>query len=269
MKHILGRKQTSPNSKWKEAMAHIEELVPRNALDKAVATAVNEIKSIAASGTTAYAWSGGKDSLALGAICEKAGVTDSMFAYTDLEYPAFLDWCIKHKPKGCETIHIPLDLDWLAKHEEMLFPKGKELNKWYKIVQRAAFTKYFRKHNLDVLIVGHRKADGNIVGPNGTIRKGSGEVRYAPLAEWSHEMILAYIHYYNIDMPPIYDWDNGFRCGTHPWPSRMHTGSIENGWNEVYKIDPTIVIKAAGKIESARRFLEQKGGETSGADCNC
>lgn len=256
MKRILGRKQNSSDARWIEAMNRIEELVSREELEKAVATAVEKIKTVTQGKNVAYAWSGGKDSIVLSNICEKAGVKKAMFAYTDLEYPAFLKWCLEHKPKCCDDIHIPYDLDWLAEHENMLFPKGKELNKWYQIVQRAAFTKYFFDNKLDMIIVGHRKADGNIVGPDGTIRKGSGEIRYSPLADWSHEMILAYIHYNDIELPPIYKWHNGFRCGTHPWPSRMHIENVEDGWREIYDIDPSIVEMAAEKIQSARHFLE-------------
>ena len=258
MKRILGRKQSSSDARWIEAMNRIEELVSREELDIAVATAVESIKKVSQGKNVAYAWSGGKDSIVLSAICEAAGIKACMFAHTDLEYPAFLEWCLKNKPEKCEVVHIPYGLDWLAEHENMLFPKGKELQKWYQIVQRAAFTKYFFEHKLDMIIVGHRKADGNIVGPDGTIRKGSGEIRFSPLADWSHEMILAYIHYNNVELPPIYKWHNGFRCGTHPWPSRMHTESIENGWREIYEIDPSIVKGASDKIESARLFLESE-----------
>lgn len=261
MKRILGRKQTSPNSKWIEAMNRIEDLVPRNEFDNAVATAVERIKKATQGKNVAYSWSGGKDSIVLSSICRCAGIKECMFAHTDLEYPAFLEWCLNNKPDNCEVIHIPYGLDWLSAHENMLFPKGRELNKWYQIVQRAAFTKYFFEHNLDMIIVGHRKADGNIVGPDGILRKGSGEVRYSPLADWPHEMILAYIHYNNIELPPIYEWENGFKCGTHPWPSRMYTESIENGWHEVYAIDRSIVENAAEKISSARLFLESEANE--------
>ena len=159
MKRILGRKQTSPNSKWIEAMNKIEELVSRDELDKAVATAVERIKEVTQGKNVAYAWSGGKDSIVLSKICESAGIKNCMFAHTDLEYPSFLAWCLKNKPDNCEVIHIEYGLDWLASHENMLFPKGKELNKWYQIVQRAAFTKYFFDHKLDMIIVGHRKAE--------------------------------------------------------------------------------------------------------------
>lgn len=65
-----------------------------------------------------------------------------------------------------------------------------------------------------------------------------------------------YIHYHQLTLPPIYGWKNGYLCGTHPWPARQWTGSIENGWREVYDIDPSIVLAAAEKIDSARAFLK-------------
>ena len=80
--------------------------------------------------------------------------------------------------------------------------------------------------------------------------------RFSPLAAWKHEHILAYIHYHQLLLPPIYGWKNGYLCGTHPWPARQWTGSIENGWREVYDIDPGIVLVAAEKIDSARAFLK-------------
>ena len=55
---------------------------------------------------------------------------------------------------------------------------------------------------------------------------------------------------------PFTGWPNGYLCGTHPWPARQWTGSTENGWREVYDIDPSIVTAAAEKIVSARAFLE-------------
>ena len=43
--------------------------------------------------------------------------------------------------------------------------------------------------------------------------------------------------------------------GTGPWAAREYTGSIENGWQEVYEIEPKIVERAAYYIESAADFL--------------
>ena len=114
------------------------------------------------------------------------------------------------------------------------------------------------KNKLDIIITGHRKADGNYVGKGTNIfTNGAGVTRYSPLSDWPHELLLAYIHYNNIPMPPIYDWKDGYRCGTHPWPSRMGMKSIDEGWADVYSIDPSIVEAAAAKIESAAHFLKE------------
>ena len=76
------------------------------------------------------------------------------------------------------------------------------------------------------------------------------------MSDWTHEQVLAYIHYYNLAMPPIYDWKNGYLCGTHPWPARQWTGSTENAWSEIYEIDSSIVNEAAEYFESAKAFLK-------------
>lgn len=261
MIRILGRKQTSNNAKWLEAIERIEELVSREELDEAVAIINKTIKKVTKGKNIAFCWSGGKDSIVLADICSNLGITNCMFAHTDLEYPAFLKWCMDNKPANCEVINTGQDLKWLADRPHMLFPKGANLNKWYQGVQRAAFTKYFFDKKLDMILVGHRKADGNFVGTNNIITKSTGEVRYSPLADWPHEMILAYIHYHNLPLPPIYEWKDGFKCGTHPWPSRMYMSSLEQGYEEVYEIDSSILVAAADVIESARCFLEKKGSD--------
>ena len=255
MQKILGRKKSNTNDKWQYAVDHIEELVTYAELMGEVKKAVNEIREVTANKRVAFAWSGGKDSIVLADICKKAGVKKCVFGHTEVEYPAFLEWCFDHLPDNCDIINTAQNIDWLAQHPEMVFPDAKHQQKWYVIVQRTAFTEYFFKNKLDILIVGHRLADGNVVGENGFMRKQSGEVRWSPLYKWSHELILAYIHYFKLDIPPIYGWKDGYKCGTHPWPSRMGMESVEQGWREVYEIDPQIVAEAAQKIPSAREFL--------------
>lgn len=108
-----------------------------------------------------------------------------------------------------------------------------------------------------MLLLGRRRADGNYVGKGDNVyTNGQGITRYSPLSDWTHEQVLAYIHYYNLEMPPIYNWKNGYVCGTHPWPARQWTGSIENAWAEIYVIDSSIVIEAAECIQSAKEFLD-------------
>lgn len=258
MERVLGKKQSIQNEEWLKAEKRIEELVSREVLDEKVRSTVEEIRQMTDGKKAAYAWSAGKDSLVLGEICRDSGVTDCMMAICNLEYPAFLKWVDRYKPKELEIINTGQDLEWLSKHLNMLFSQDSATAaKWFSIVQHRAQAKYYKAHELDLLLLGRRRADGNYCGRGSNIyTDGKGVARYSPLAAWSHEEILAYIHYHKLAIPPIYGWKNGFLCGTHPWPARQWTGSIENGWEEVYEIDQDIVKKAAEFIESAAEFLK-------------
>ena len=257
----LGRKQNIKNDAWLEALENIETAVSRQELDALVDTTVEDIRAKISVQNAAYAWSGGKDSIVLGKLCEMAGATSSMIGMCNLEYPAFMQWVEENKPNGCEVINTGQDLEWLSKHPEMLFPQNSAAAAhWFSLVQNRAQKEYFKAHNLDILILGRRRADGNYVGRKSYIyTDGKGVTRYSPLADWPHEHILAFIHYYRLPLPPIYGWHNGYLCGTHPWPARQWTGSEENGWREVYNIDPSIVITAAKLLLGARAYMEVAG----------
>lgn len=257
----LGRKQSISNETWLKAMETIEDSISREELNRLADATIQDIKTRVKGKRAAYAWSGGKDSIVLGNLCEAAGVVDSMIGVCDLEYPDFVAWIEANKPTGCKVINTHQGMDWLADHQEMLFPQNSATaGRWFSLVQHRAQRIYSKSHALDLIILGRRKADGNYVGQGTNIyTDGKGVTRFSPLATWSHEHVLAYIHYHQLPLPPIYEWKNGYLCGTHPWPARQWTGSVENGWREVYDIDPSIVIEAAEKIESARAFLKGVG----------
>lgn len=256
----LGRKKNIDNSLWIEAFENIEKTVQPGEIDVLEKQTVQKIQETVAGKNVAYGWSGGKDSIVLGKLCENAGIHACMFAHTNLEYPEFLKWCLDNKPIGCEVINVGFDLKWLADHPKMLFPQNcKIAYRWFQIVQQSAIRQYFRRHHLDMMVVGHRTADGNYVGKGSNISKnGAGVVRYSPIVDWTHEQVLAYIHYRGLQLPPIYDWKDGYKCGTHPWPARQHTKSIEDGFRTVYKIDKSIIESAADYIHEARHFLEKE-----------
>lgn len=257
---MLKRKQKASNDEWLEAVANIESVVSKDEIIELTEKTVAEIKCKKAEKKCAYAWSAGKDSIVLGDICDKAGVTDSMIAVCNLEYPAFVKWIENNKPSGCTIINVGYDLEWLSKHQSLIFPQDSATAAhWFAIVQHKAQRQYFKENNLDMILLGRRKADGNYVGRGDNLyTDGKGVTRYSPLSDWSHEHLLAYIHYNKLSLPPIYEWKNGYLCGTHPWPARQWTGSVENGWQEIYDIDKSIVIEAAEYISSAKTFL---GGE--------
>lgn len=259
MKRILGKKQKIRNEDWLNAMKHIEALVSSEELEMRVEETIEDIRKITAGKKAAYAWSAGKDSLVLGEICRMGGITDCMMAVCDLEYPVFMQWVEENRPKGLELLNTGQDVEWLSKHLSMLFPQDSATaSKWFSIVQHRAQAKYYKENDLDVLLLGRRRADGNYCGKGANIYTDKkGVTRYSPLASWSHEEILACIHYHKLPLPPIYRWKNGYLCGTHPWAARQWTGSIENGWREVFEIDKDIVKQAAERIESAAKFLDK------------
>ena len=245
---MLGRKQSVRNNEdWKNALDHIEETVSKKELDSLVKKTVKDIKEKCKGKKAAYAWSAGKDSLVLGEICEKAGIDQSVLVRCNLEYPAFIAWIEQNKPSGLEIINTGQDMEWLKKHPDMLFPdKSNKAAQWFHIVQHRGQARYYKEHQLEILLLGRRKADGNYVGKDNIYTNSAGITRYSPLAEWRHEDILAYIHYYDVKLPPIYDWEKGYLCGTHPWPARQYMETEQQGWKEVYDIDKTIVEIAAG-----------------------
>lgn len=256
-----GRKQRMDNAVWINAMQHVGEQISKKDMDALEKKTIAEIKATVKGKKAAIAWSGGKDSIVLADICRRAGIKDSMIALSGLEYPAFETWVTENAPEGCAIVRTKQDLQWLAKHPHMIFPQdATTAAHWFSIVQHAAQRAYFRENNLDILLLGRRKADGNYVGRGTNIYSDAkGITRYSPLSEWGHIHILAYIHYHALPLPPIYEWKNGYLCGTHPWPARQHTGSVENGWREVYEIDPSIVQQAAEIIPDAAKCLEVIG----------
>lgn len=258
MGDVLGRKQRIKNSDWIEAIGKIEQMVSRKDLDQLVNKTVKEIKKKTKGKKAAYAWSGGKDSLVLGDICRMAGITSCVLVICNLEYKAFIDWAEKNKPQELSVINTGQDMKWLAAHTHMLFPQdSKYAAMWFQIVQHRGQARYYKEKGLDIMLLGRRRADGNYVGKGDNIyTNGQGMTRYSPLSDWSHEEILAFIHYYGVELPPIYDWKNGYLCGTHPWPARQWTGNTQAAWAEIYEIDKSIVIEAADSIQSAKEFLD-------------
>lgn len=254
---VLGRKQSSNNADWLNAVDDIEKLISEEEVGQYAAKAIDDIRKATVGRKAAYGWSGGKDSIVLGKLCEAAGVTDCFFGHCDLEFSTFLNWALSNLPEGCRVINTGIGLEWLSEHPDMLFADdAKRLNRWYGMVQRRAFSDYFAAEKPDMIIVGHRTLDGNVCGGNAYIRKQSGEVRYSPVAGWPHEAILGYIHYHGLKLPPVYDWEGGYVFGPTPWPIWGHPKSQADGWRMIYELEPAILPEAAKWFMSAQHFLE-------------
>lgn len=257
MVKVLGRKQSIKNEDWIKTFQGISQLVSREELDQLVLHTVEEIKKNTKGKKTAYAWSGGKDSLVLGKICNMAGITDCVLIVCNLEYSSFMEWAGRNRPENLSVVNTGQDMEWLAAHPGMLFPQdSRTAARWFNIVQHRGQALYYKKEHLGMLLLGRRLADGNYVGRGSNIYTDrQGVTRYSPLSGWAHEHVLAFIYYYGLELPPVYGWKNGYLCGTHPWPARQWTGTVENAWEEVYGIDSSIVHCAARYFKSAEMFL--------------
>ena len=160
MKTIIGRKQSSDNETFVRAWQHIEELVSKDEAAALVSKTVEHIKAVTAGKNVGYAWSGGKDSLALQYVCKLAGIKRCVLGIArHLEYPAFLEWVEKNKPDGLRIwSNDNLTFEWLSNHPDMLFPResGKAA-RWFSLIQHRAQAWFFKEYDLDMITKGLRR----------------------------------------------------------------------------------------------------------------
>lgn len=256
----IARKQRSSSSEWWDAWRRIEDLVPyaryRQLVERAVAKVRHEAAGLS---RCAYGWSGGKDSQALRIVCEAAGVGECVLVITDLEYPEFLRWATLDMPDGLEVVTTGQDLDWLCAHPDMLFPDSAHASRWFSIVQHRGQAIYERERAIEALFLGRRRADGNQVPPGARYRK-DGVLRVLPIADWTHEEVLAACYYGEQSLAPCYHWPRGWQVGTGAWPARQFAGSHDQAWDEVGVIDADVLAIAAGRFPGAAAALERMGG---------
>lgn len=210
-------------------------------------------------------WIAGKDSLVLDRVLQKSGIKYTPVMWQGVNpYPAMQKWIAAHHPENLLTETVDkFTLEYLNAYPDYLFCQNGTRTKWM-AEKWKRYKQDIKKHGFDLFIVGRRLKDGNICGnrENGYIVRKSFET-FSPLAEWTHEHVLAYIKYENIELPPFYDWDRGFLIGSvamGEWTERPAMDmTVSQVWEELYAIDKNIVINAALKLQSAKDFLKGKG----------
>lgn len=251
------QKQHASHESWVAALETVWTRLTAEHVERRLQEAAGRVRSLP--GRVAYAWSGGKESIVLEAVCNQARVEECILAICDLEFPEFLSWATDHMPPGLTVVNTGHDLHWLAAHPEMLFPSTAALAaRWFRTVQHAGQRGYFRKQSLDWLLLGRRRGDGNYVGKPGewSYRDRHGVVRASPLHDWTNDEVLGAIRLLDLPLAPCYRWPRGFHVGTGPWPARQWLPTVTAGWEEIHAIDPTVVAEAAAVIASARDFLD-------------
>jgi hypothetical protein len=126
-----------------------------------------------------------------------------------------------------------MTVEWLRANPKLLFPSRfgnvAQLHHRWNLFKWKSQRALMERHNLDFIILGRRNIDGNWCGKNGVsfsekmhkVRKKPGErsfTTYNVIYDWSHEMVLAAIHYYKLPLPPVYKTYDGYAKGAHPWP---------------------------------------------------
>ena len=229
--------------------------IPDTVIEQKITNTVATIQRHCIGKRAAYAWSGGKDAQVLRFLCEIAGVHDCVLGISDLEYPAFLRWVDDHKPERLHVINTGVNLEWLSKREYLLFPQNADdAGRWFQVIQHRAQRDFCRERGIETLLLGRRTADGNFTGKNSMYEK-AGVQMVSPISDWTHEDVFAVIDRHQIPLPPFYDWERGYRVGTHCWAARPGCDSQMHGWQEVNAIDPDIPKWAARLLPSAKEFL--------------
>jgi 3'-phosphoadenosine 5'-phosphosulfate sulfotransferase (PAPS reductase)/FAD synthetase len=235
---------------WQDAATY-----PAERLDRLVDDAVERIRRADRPG---LAWSGGKDSIALAWLYDRA-IGDNPWnrrgcavLTAELEYPAFEAWQLEHLPNGVDVVRTPQTWDWLARNPGWLFPRdSRGSSAWFAAVQHAGQDRWQRAHG-GTLVLGRRADDGNRVPKAGhDVKRGVGPRLY-PIRDWPREAALALIRREGLPLPPIYRWPRGWRTGTGPWAKRRAPADAARPgrsrhqflWDELDQIDGSIRARA-------------------------
>tara|TARA_Y100000593_G_scaffold94734_1_gene195499 strand:- start:15485 stop:16267 length:783 start_codon:yes stop_codon:yes gene_type:complete len=259
---MLGLKQKEQNDNFVRTEQNIKSIVSKAELDNLIDVTVEKMKPVLNGNKWGVAWSGGKDSVALEFVCDQIGKYPSCMGMTDdLEYPEFLKFVTDNMPDDLVVYNSGHNLKWLAANLDWLFPdNSQKAAKWFKAIQHKAQNNFFKYKGLDLLLTGRRKKDANYVGKNGIYKnKATGVVRYSPIYDWSHEMVIAAMKYYNLKRAPFYNWNNGWVVGSGCWAARQWTGSVDKAWHEVWQIDSSVVKRASKYIKSASDYVRDLG----------
>jgi len=259
LRKIIGRKQSSTNKEFQTVFENVPAYVSLDHIKKVQELAVNDIIKSTDGLETAISYSGGKDATVLAHLCNLAGLHRGCIGITrGLEYKAFLSWLKMNMPKGIEYSYTDQDMKWLFKNQDWaLFPNKKNSVRLRNVTHRASEENYVKKYNIEMMIYGRRILDGNFCGTK-KIYKAKHRLQYNPIREWSHEEVLGYLVYFNIPLAPQYYQKDRWLEGVNLWSYLEYAGNINNAWDQVYRMEKEIVLKASIGIKSARDYLNKR-----------
>ncbi|WP_030672404.1 hypothetical protein [Streptomyces sp. NRRL B-1347] len=264
MHTVLKSKTAYSNDDVARVWASITDHVTEDEAERAVEEAARETRAVldGRPDTAVYGWSGGKDSVALQVVMERAGVHRALLGtIPHLEFRSYLAWCDEHRPDGLTVIGNPhITPAWLARpgNDRYLFPTtSTDGYKWTMLGTRRAQHLYQQQMHPRLQIYGRRTADGNYIPPTEHgIHRTRRLTTYSPIRHWPHELVLAVVHYNRRPLPPVYDWPDGWKTGTGSWPGRR-VGDRDTAFAQTYAIEPERLLEAAPDLPAAADWLRR------------
>lgn len=255
---MLKAKHYNTQSEWMYVWNHYDEIRTRAQTEELIAETVEEIHAVCDGKNAAYAWSGGKDSIALQIVCEDAGIKKGFCCYNDLYFKQSIEFFKTHRPEGIELYDSGEDIAWLAKHQDMLFPKVP--HRWNERTHLKYQPIYCQKEGVDILMMGKRRQDMNFVAKDVVAKSKDGVNIYCPIRKWTHEDVICAIRYRNKELSPIYFSENGFHYGDTKFAvmNPLKGERFEDAWKRIYAIEPAKVIQSAkAGLNGAYSALEE------------
>ena len=244
---MLPSKSKFTDEQVQEVWDNIAAFVSESEAEAAVEAAVAETREVVrgAASRVVYGWSGGKDSVALRLVMERAGVRRCVLGLAGpVEFHSYLRWVRDNAPDGLTVFsNDTIDLELLARpeHHQYVFPRRSVPAFWWTIVSsRWAQLRYQELYEPELQIHGRRRVDDNKLGDGPySISETQGMVHYSPIRDWSHELVLAVVRYFELELPPLYFQPYGWMCGTGGWPGRNYRGL---SWQEAFYVTGQIEL---------------------------
>lgn len=255
---MLKAKHYNTQDEWMHVWDHYDEIKSREATERQIADTVAEIKEVCKGRNAAYAWSGGKDSVALQIVCEDAGIKQGFCCYNDLYFSESIQFFRENLPEGVELYNSGEDISWLAKHPKFLFPKTPHM--WNIQTHLKYQSVYCKKNGVDILMMGKRTQDGNFVSKDLIMSNRKGVNIYCPIRNWTHEDVICAIRYRGKSLSPVYFTENGFHYGDTKFAvmNPLKGERIEDAWKRIYAIEPEkVVLSAKAGLAGAYSALEE------------
>ena len=262
----LKAKASARSEEWAYAFQHIEDYISKAEVEDCYKQTLDFIKRTIKGRKAGFGWSGGKESIVLADLMRDAGVSTCCFVFnSNLYYRSYAEWALQHMPEGLQVFDRADDFNFAVmsrKGIDAFSENAADYNRFMDMNHRSAYPVFCKRNGLDMFIMGRRKTDNNVCGkaPDYILRaKGRPYDSFSPMAEWSVEEVLGYIHYFRGGyeaLPPQYQYFRGWHLGSDS-PIFLRLGDMTRTemWAEVYKNEPALVERAAKHLQSARDFL--------------